>query len=280
MSKKKLKIALKAFCISLACALIICAVVFSSIFAANKIGYGNFSSIDNVYQIAHRGYSDIAPENTLPAFIEAGKSGVYYGAECDIRLSKDGIWVISHDDDVERMTDGTGKISEMSYDEISVLNIDFGANIQNYPNLSIPTLTEYLDVCALYKMRPFIEVKESDPECVDSLYDMLEQKKLLGNANILSFDKKILKAFNEKEYKVNLFLLTKTIKNSDIKFCEENNCILDFSESKALNTVSRMNKAQKHGISLAAWTVKDTDAYIRLVDNGVLYITTNSPIDL
>lgn len=280
MVKKKLKIALKAFCISLASALFICAVVLISIFAANKVSYGKFSNTDYVYQIAHRGYSDIAPENTLPAFVEAGKCGLYYGAECDARLTKDGVWVISHDDDVERMTDGAGKISEMTYDEISVLNIDSGASIQNYSNLSIPTLSEYLDVCILYKMHAFIEIKESDTQCVDSLYALLEQKNMLGNANILSFDKKILKAFNEKEYKVNIFLLTKTIKNSDISFCEKNNCILDFCESKTLNTVTRINKAQKHGISLAAWTVKDNDSYIRLIDNGVLYITSNSPIEL
>lgn len=280
MVKKKLKIALKAFIIVLFAALFICVAIVTSIFAANKITYGKFASTDYIYQIAHRGYQDAAPENTLPAFIEAGKSGAFYGAECDVRLTKDGVWVVSHDEDVDRMTNGTGKISEMSYDELSVLDIDGGANIQNYSGLSIPMLAEYLDVCSLYKMHAFIEVKESDPKCVDSLYDLLEQRKLLGNTTILSFNKDILKAFNEKENKVNLFLLTKTISNSDIRFCEDNNCILDFSADKAFNTITRLNKAQKHGITLAAWSVNDTDSYIRLIDNGVLYITTNSPIGL
>lgn len=280
MVKKKLKVALKAFCISFAAALIICLLVLVSIAAANKVSYGDFANTDYVYLIAHRGYSDVAPENTVPAFSEAGKSGAFYGAECDARLTKDGVWVISHDDDVQRMTNGSGKISAMSYDEVSVLNIDSGVNIQNYSNLDIPTLTQYLDICVQYKLHPFIEVKEDDVDCVDSLYALLEQKKLLGNANILSFNKKILKAFNEKEVKVNLFLLTKTIKNSDIRFCEDNNCILDFCQSKKLNTVTRMNKAQKRGISLAAWDVDSSDAYIRLIDNGVLYITVNSPIEL
>lgn len=47
--------------------------------------------------IAHRGYSAVAPENTLPSYIAAGKSS-FWGAECDIHRTKDGAWILMHDD--------------------------------------------------------------------------------------------------------------------------------------------------------------------------------------
>lgn len=58
----------------------------------------------DVTLIAHRGFRAVAPENTLPAFEEAGKAG-FTGAECDTYRTKDGVWVISHDSHTYRMMD-------------------------------------------------------------------------------------------------------------------------------------------------------------------------------
>ena len=58
----------------------------------------------DVTLIAHRGFRAVAPENTLPAFEEAGKAG-FTGAECDTYRTKDGVWVISHDSPTYRMMD-------------------------------------------------------------------------------------------------------------------------------------------------------------------------------
>lgn len=280
VNKKLVKKVVKIFVATLVICAAIFAAVLLSIFAANKVGYGKFSGNNYVYQIAHRGYSAVAPENTMPAFTKAGDSKAFYGAECDARLTKDGKWIISHDEDVERMTDGKGKVSDLSTDDISLLTIDSGNDIESYKNLDVATVSEYLDICKLYKMHAYIEVKETDTDCAESLYNMIADKKMTGSCSVLSFDKKMLKAFRELNSSLDLFLLTKTISNSDIRFCEKNNCILDFQESKVFNTVSRMNKAQKRGLTLAAWTVSDTDAYIRLIDNGVMFITVDAPINV
>lgn len=260
--------------------LILGASVFGGLFAANKIGYGKFANTDYVYQIAHRGYSDAAPENTIPAFVAAGKNGSFYGAECDVRLTKDGVWVVFHDEDVARMTDGEGKVSDFTYEELSRLVIDNGSNIADYPNLQIPLLTQYLDICAHYGLHPFIEIKESSAGCVDSFYALLAERKMTGGCSVLSFHKEIITALHEKESTMDLFFLTKNITNSDIRFCADNNCVLSFKHDAARNTVSRLNKALGKGLTLSAWTVSSTEDYIRLIDNGVLFITCNSPIEL
>src|SRR5215210_2034266 len=67
--------------------------------------------------LAHRGASASAPENTLEAFriaVEAGAGGL----ELDVHLTRDGHVVVIHDDTVERTTGGTGSVAEMTFDEL------------------------------------------------------------------------------------------------------------------------------------------------------------------
>ena len=91
--------------------------------------------------IAHRGYSSEAPENTLPAYELAAQSGAW-GIEADIHRTADGAFVCMHDPTVDRMTDGTGVIAEMTLDEIQMLTIDSGSNSWAYPYARVPTMEE------------------------------------------------------------------------------------------------------------------------------------------
>src|SRR5215813_5859761 len=70
---------------------------------------------------AHRGFSTIAPENTMPALEAAWKAGATV-AEIDVRLSRDGELVLMHDRGLERTTDGRGPVSEMSWAELQRLD--------------------------------------------------------------------------------------------------------------------------------------------------------------
>ena len=63
---------------------------------------------------AHRGYRAKYPENTLLAFRKAIETGCY-GIELDVQLSKDGEIVIIHDEDVDRTTNGSGAVRDMTY---------------------------------------------------------------------------------------------------------------------------------------------------------------------
>lgn len=67
--------------------------------------------------IVHRGVSSIAPENTLEAYAAAMDCGAA-GIEIDIRRSTDGVLYIFHDQDLNRLTRGTGKVSWLSYYEL------------------------------------------------------------------------------------------------------------------------------------------------------------------
>lgn len=101
---------------------------------------------------AHRGAHLSAPENTLAAYNDAKKMG--YGCiEVDPRITSDGKVVIMHDDTVDRTTNGTGPIANLSLSQVSKLNID----TKNYPkyqykNLKVPTFDQVAKLVSGSKM--------------------------------------------------------------------------------------------------------------------------------
>jgi len=101
----------------------------------------------NVERIAHRGAKKFAPENTLPAIQKAIEMGVNY-VELDIRYTKDGVPVCMHDETVNRTTNGTGEVKNMTLDEIKQLDASFGfvSNPEMFKGTQVPTLEEALQL--------------------------------------------------------------------------------------------------------------------------------------
>ena len=99
--------------------------------------------LNGAHMIAHRGYSAIAPENTLPAFKLAGENG-FWGAECDTSPTADGVWIVMHDDTVDRTTNGEGPVNRFTFDEIRALTIDGGHNPEKYPEANVPLLILFI----------------------------------------------------------------------------------------------------------------------------------------
>ena len=77
----------------------------------------------NIKTISHRGFSAEAPENTLPAFYLAKLKGFNY-VECDISYTSDGRIVVIHDRTIDRTSNGSGSVNEMTLSELR--QYDFG----------------------------------------------------------------------------------------------------------------------------------------------------------
>lgn len=92
---------------------------------------------------AHRGDMKCAPENTLPAIESAVKKGAHM-IEFDVQLSKDGALVLMHDATVDRTTDGTGKVTELTYPEIRKLDAGSWFGTQ-FKGVYVPMLPEVLN---------------------------------------------------------------------------------------------------------------------------------------
>lgn len=91
---------------------------------------------------AHRGCSQMYPENTLLAFEKAAAIEGLTGIELDIQLTKDGHMVVFHDERIDRTTDGTGELRNYTLAELKNLKIDAGDGMYE----RIPTIEEVLDL--------------------------------------------------------------------------------------------------------------------------------------
>lgn len=113
--------------------------------------------------IGHRGAAGLAPENTLPSFMEATERWAVDMIELDVRASADGHCVVIHDATVDRTTDGTGAVAEKTLAELKRLDAGYrftdsnGAHAFRGRGVTIPTLQEVLE--ALPDTRFTIEVK-------------------------------------------------------------------------------------------------------------------------
>src|ERR1700677_1059601 len=97
-------------------------------------------SVDQVAVISHRGEHLHHPENTLPAFQAAIDAGADY-FEADIRTTSDGKLVLMHDSSVNRTTNATGKVKDMTFDQIRAL--DAGAKFSpDFAGTKVPTFDE------------------------------------------------------------------------------------------------------------------------------------------
>ncbi len=97
-----------------------------------------------------------------------------------------------HNDTVDKMTDGTGKVADMTYAELMELKVDSGNNIENYPNLKLATLEEYLDVCKEYGLHPIIEIKDNaDPDTVHEVAEILLAREEKDMFYIICFGREI-----------------------------------------------------------------------------------------
>jgi|SRR5690625_407768 len=109
--------------------------------------------------ITHRGGGDYAPENTMAAF----RAGVKFGfdmMEYDVKLSKDAIEILLHDDDIKRTSNGQGNAADLTLKEL--LRYDFGSwHSPAYAGESITTLRAIAHYTQHYKLHSNIEIKPS-----------------------------------------------------------------------------------------------------------------------
>lgn len=119
--------------------------VLLSIFFINSVVAQNSKYTMPVNGIcAHRGGMDTQPENTIPAFKDAISKGVQM-MEFDIQFSKDSVLVIMHDDAVDRTTNGTGNISDLTLAQIKQLDAGVKKG-EKWVGTKVPTLEETLAI--------------------------------------------------------------------------------------------------------------------------------------
>lgn len=259
-------------------AFLLIATVLGGVIALNQYcktkDYTVISTSDNVTLVAHRGMRSVAPENTTASFAEAGKHG-YWGAECDVYRTKDGVWIISHDSHTYRMMDKSAFIEKKTYEELMDMNVDNGVNIDKYEDLKICSLEEYLDICKKYNMTPVIELKgKNNTEYYSEIVDLANQFEV--NPVYISFHIENLQTMRRLT-QCKMYYLVQKISEDDIQDAKSiENCGIDFNGNKDKNFKSDIiKKCQDAGLELGAWTINEEDALQKLEQYGIVLITTD-----
>jgi len=109
---------------------------------------------------AHRGLRTVAPENSIPAYEAAGKAGFDWLNLAQLRQSADGTWYVMHDATIDRTTDGTGAIKDLTDAYLQTVHIDAGPNVEQYTpeELVIPTLDKAIQIARKYGMKLYFRI--------------------------------------------------------------------------------------------------------------------------
>lgn len=232
------------------------------------------SEDDPLFLTAHRGVTAFAPENSLPAFEKADDMD-YYAAECDVMLTKDNKWVITHDDTMFLHFWSFKKVSESNYSELKKIGYKNGVNFTKHDNMYLPTLDEYLDILKDSDTKAQIEIKTETTDRLEEILHKLEERNMKENSMIISFNIEQLRFLRNLDKEIELWYLTEEI-NKDVISDFQNiggNATLaikgsEISDENIKNTLAK-------GITLAAWTINDTEQLERLYNLGIRYITTD-----
>src|SRR5919106_928169 len=136
------------------------------------------SGLEPTLHIAHRGGAKVAPENTLAAFTLAVERYRTDMLELDVHRTRDGVWVVSHDETVDRCTDGAGDIASLTLEEIKRLDAGYRFTPdggRTFPfrgkGVQVPTLREVLE--HFESVRLNVDVKRATEGTESSLADEL-----------------------------------------------------------------------------------------------------------
>ena len=226
--------------------------------------------------IAHRGFSSIAPENTLIAFQKAIECKADY-FELDVHKTKNDSIVVIHDSSVNRTSsnDVKGKISEMNYSDLATLTVGYPMNFgEKYKNEKIPTLREVLEL-AKGKIKVCIEIKVYGAE--KEILKIVNELGVKDDVIIFSFYYQVLAKIRQLDKNIPiLFLINKADKMTIdyAKIIESNAIGVGYGTTV---TEEYLNFAHKNGIEVWKWTVNDENEMQQLIDLGLDGLITNFP---
>jgi glycerophosphoryl diester phosphodiesterase len=226
--------------------------------------------------IAHRGYSSVAPENSLAAFKKAIESGADY-FELDVLKTADDSLVVIHDASVKRTSsNGTkGKIAKMTYEELTAVKVGYSKKFgEKYADEKIPTLREALSL-AKGKINVCIEIKVEgiEEEVLKTVNDLDVHQEVI----IFSFIYPVLEIIRQLDSEIELLYLAYMANQSHLEKAGriKAKAIGVGSGTKISNEF--LENARRNNLEVWKWTVNDEHEMKKLITLGIDGIITNFP---
>lgn len=253
----------------------------------------NLLSPDRLLTIAHRGASGYAPEHTLASYKLATNMNADY-LELDLQMTKDGHLIVMHDETVDRTTNGTGWVKDLTLDEIKQLDAGSWFNEANpdkqnpnYIGQQVLTLDEVLHYFGKQE-NYYIETKKPDiyPQMEEKLLAVLKKHHLLGKHTRKG--QVIIQSFSEESL-LKLHKLAPRLPKVQLLDRAQMTSItddqLDFIKTYAVGigpnfralTPENVQQVRSRGLLLHPYTVNNEADMIRLLQYGVTGLFTNFP---
>lgn len=226
---------------------------------------------------AHRGNNTEFPENSALALKSVTR---HRFIEFDVGITKDGKWIVMHDDTVDRTTNGTGRVDSLTLAQIRALRIDTGAGLGYLTDAEkiIPTMSEAIQYCKSAGSVPFVEIKSNNytDSHLQEFINVLKQAKILnGGCVVISFDKTILERLRNMSNEIELSWVMNSVTQTELSECIRLRMSADVAYNHATVTKDMVNAFHDNGLQLNVWTAPD-DSFESLKEKGVDVITTNS----
>lgn len=228
--------------------------------------------------IAHRGASSIAPENTAAAFdaaIEAGADGI----EFDVHLSSDGIAVVIHDETLNRTTSGQGPVNAHTLEELKKIDAGswFSPAFAGEKILSLEEIfNRYRDTGLFFN----IELKNNKvdyPGIEKNVLDCIAGCNLQGRVIVSSFNRSSLVTCRSLDSLVRTGLIYFENIDQPWDLIRSLGCYSAHPLFFHLQFPEILSGFMQHGVPLYPWTVNDPLEMEKLVSAGVEAIITDYP---
>lgn len=246
--------------------------------------------------IAHQGGEQLWPSNTFLAHQNAVELGVDI-LEMDIHQTADGIFVLIHDDTVDRTTDGHGRVDQMSFAEIQALDAGYywtNDDGQTYPfrnqGIQIPALTEIFD--AFPDMAYNIEIKPDSADVAVAFCQLIQEYGLTNQLLVASFHDNATQAFRQACPEVATSMTQSEIQPFWIlnvlglgalyqapaeAFQVPETAVLPVLGEVTVLTERFVRNAHHHNIMVHVWTINEAEDMARLAELGLDGIITDRP---
>jgi len=229
----------------------------------------------NVKMIAHRGLSGLEAENTCAAFVAAGNRDKYFGIETDIHRTLDGKFVIFHDDNTKRMAVDSMIVEETTFQTLRSLRlVEPRNNNATRGDLIMPTLEEYINICARYEKYAVLELKnEFTASDIYKIMGIIDKMGYLDRTIIISFCLKNLIRLRKRYPDVQAQFLLSDWYDKYMDSLNKYNLDLDIKYTAV--TAELCQKIHDAGKVINTWTVDTLEEGQRVMECGVDFITSN-----
>ncbi len=253
--------------------------------------FANFDTYPLVIAHADDTGQGLWPGSTMPFLEGVSEMGVDI-LEIDVHMTKDGHMVVMHDDTVDRTTNGSGKISEMTLMDIKSLEV--GGNWtqddgESYPylgqGLRVPTLAEVFYLFPDWPMN--IEIKQAEPSMAQPLCDMIRRFNMSEKVMVPAFNDEAIVEFRATCPEVATAGSSNEVRNFVLlNFAYLSNLLSPVYQAFQVPEKSSgipvviphfVNSAHERNLQVHVWTVNDPHDMQRFIDMGVDGIMSDRP---